>query len=294
MTPLAIVLVLIGALCHASWNLIAKQSNGDARFTFFGSVWMLIIWTPLALWLSWDVVPRWGVREWLFIAGCGVLKWTYTIVLLKSYRKSDLTVVYPVARGTGPLLSSAVAVVVFGEVASKQGVLGILSVVLGVFLIAGGPGMFTAARSAERRARTLTGVRWGVLTGALIACYTIADAYVVKVIGISPILLDYWANVARLPVAVVPVLRDLPEAKRLWAMQWKSAAVMATLAPAGYVCILYAMTLAPVSYVAPAREVSMLFAAVLGGKLLGEGDRLWRMVGAALVACGVVALAWNA
>jgi drug/metabolite transporter (DMT)-like permease len=176
MTPLAIVLVLIGALCHASWNVIAKKTNGEARFTFFGSVWMLIIWTPLALWLSWGVVPKWGVREWLFIAGCGILKWVYTIVLLKGYRKSDLTVVYPVARGSGPLLSSAVAVVVFGETASKQGVFGILSVVCGVFLIAGGPGMFTAAKSPERRARALAGVRWGALTGALIACYTIADA----------------------------------------------------------------------------------------------------------------------
>ncbi len=293
MTPIAIALVLIGALCHAGWNLIAKKTNGDARFSFFGSVWMLIIWTPLALWLSWGVVPTWGVSEWLFIAGCGILKWVYTIVLLKSYRVSDLTVVYPVARGSGPLLSSAIAVVVFGEAASKQGVFGILSVVLGVFLIAGGPGMFSAAKSAERRARVFAGVRWGAFTGVLIACYTIADAYVVKVVGISPILLDYWANVARLPVSIIPVLRDIPEAKRLWALQWKSAAIMAVIAPAGYVCVLYAMTLAPVSHVAPAREVSMLFAAILGGKLLGEDERFWRLIGAALVAIGVVVLAWK-
>jgi drug/metabolite transporter (DMT)-like permease len=294
MTPLAIVLVLIGAFCHAIWNVISKKANADARFTFFSSVWMLIIWTPLALWLSWSEVPKWGVREWLFIAGCGILKWVYTIVLLKGYRKSDLTVVYPVARGSGPLLSSAIAVIVFGETASKQGVFGILSVVAGVFLIAGGPGMFSAAKSAEQRARTLTGVRWGALTGALIACYTIADAYVVKILAISPILLEYWANIARLPIAVIPVLRDLSEAKRLWALNWKNAALTAVLAPGGYVCILYAMTLAPVSYVAPAREVSMLFAAILGGKLLGEEDRFWRIAGALLVVCGVVALAWKA
>jgi drug/metabolite transporter (DMT)-like permease len=294
LSPLAITLVVIGALCHAGWNLIAKKSDADARFTFFSSMWMLVIWTPLALWLSWSVVPKWGAREWLLIAGCGVLKWVYTLALLKGYRKSDLTVVYPVARGSGPLLSSAIAVVVFGETASKQGVFGILSVVAGVFLIAGGPGMFIAAKSAERRARTLAGVRWGALTGALIACYTIADAYVVKIVGISPILLDYWANVARLPISVIPVLRDIPEAKRLWALQWKHAAIVATLAPAGYVCVLYAMTLAPVSYVAPAREVSMLFAAILGGKLLGEEDRFWRIIGAVLVVCGVVALAWKA
>jgi drug/metabolite transporter (DMT)-like permease len=117
---------------------------------------------------------------------------------------------------------------------------------------------------------------------------------VVKIVGISPNLLDYWANVARLPVSIIPVLRDTPEAKRLWALQWKSAAIMAVIAPAGYVCVLYAMTLAPVSYVAPAREVSMLFAAILGGQLLGEEDRFWRIVGALLVVCGVLALAWNA
>lgn len=294
MTPVAIALVLIGALCHACWNIVAKSTNGDARFAFFGSVWMIVIWSPLALWLSVGVVPLWGLREWLFITSCGVLKWVYSIVLMKSYRVSDLTVVYPVARGSGPLLSSAIAVVVFGEAASKQGVFGILSVVFGVFLIAGGPGLFSAAKSPQRRARVFAGVRWGAFTGALIACYTIADAYVVKVVGISPILLDYWANIARMPVSIIPVLRDIPEAKRLWNTQWKSAALMATLAPAGYVCVLYAMTLAPVSYVAPAREVSMLFAAILGGKLLGEEDRFWRASGALLVVCGVVALAWKA
>ena len=95
----------------------------------------------------------------------------------------------------------------------------------------------------------------------------------------------------RLPYAVVPVLRDIPEAKRLWKLQWKYAAVVAVFSPIAYVCVLYAVLIAPVSHVAPAREVSMLFAALIGGHLLGEGDRVLRIIGAAAIAVGVIALA---
>jgi drug/metabolite transporter (DMT)-like permease len=94
-----------------------------------------------------------------------------------------------------------------------------------------------------------------------------------------------------MPYAVIPVLRDLPEARRLWRLQWRHAAVVGVFSPLAYVCVLYAMLLAPVSHVAPAREVSMLFAALIGGHLLGEGDRMLRVLGAACIAVGVMALA---
>jgi len=184
-------------------------------------------------------------------------------------------------------------VVVFGEYLSTLGVLGIGGVVLGVFLIAGGPGLFRAAHDPARRQRVLTGVFWGLLTGALIASYTVLDAYTVKVVAISPILLDFWSDILRLPLAAIPVLRDRREAWRLWKLQWRYALVVAIFSPVAYVCVLYAVRLAPVSHVAPMREVSMLFAALIGGHLLGEGDRLPRIAGALAIAIGVMALAWS-
>ncbi len=291
----AVLLVLLGALNHAGWNIAAKKANGDARFTFFSCIIMLVVWSPLCIWLGWNVVPTWGIKEWGLMVLSGFVHWVYFYCLLTGYRKSDLTIVYPLARGSGPLLSSSVAVVVFGEQLSSLGVLGIAGVVVGVFLVAGGPALFTsfskAAHDPAKKERVKAGVFWGLLTGALIACYTVLDAYAVKVIAISPILFDYWCNVLRLPYAAVPVLRDRAEAWRLWKLQWKYAAIVAVFSPIAYVCVLYAVLIAPVSHVAPAREVSMLFAALIGGHLLGEGDRWLRVVGAAAIAVGVIALA---
>ena len=287
----ALFLVLIGALIHALWNIAAKKAGGDSRFTFFAAFIMFVFWSPLCIWLGWNVVPTWGWLEWTVIAISGLVHWVYFICLLTGYRKSDLTVVYPVARGSGPLLSSGVAVVVFGEEFSAFGALGIAGVVIGVFLVAGGPALFRAAHDPSKRERIKTGVYWGALTGALIACYTILDAWAVKVLMLSPILFDYWCNVLRMPYSVMPVLRNLPEAKRLWSLQWKYAAIVGVLSPVGYVLVLYAAKIAPVSHVAPAREVSMLFAALIGGQLLGESDRGLRILGACCIAAGVMALA---
>ena len=287
----ALFLVLTGALIHALWNIAAKKAGGDSRFTFFAALIMFVFWSPLCVWLGWNVVPTWGWLEWTVIAISGLVHWVYFICLLTGYRKSDLTVVYPVARGSGPLLSSGVAVVVFGEEFSAFGALGIAGVVIGVFLVAGGPALFRAAHDPSKRERIKTGVYWGALTGALIACYTILDAWAVKVLMLSPILFDYWCNVLRMPYSVMPVLRNLPEAKRLWSLQWKYAAIVGVLSPVGYVLVLYAAKIAPVSHVAPAREVSMLFAALIGGQLLGESDRGLRILGACCIAAGVMALA---
>jgi drug/metabolite transporter (DMT)-like permease len=108
---------------------------------------------------------------------------------------------------------------------------------------------------------------------------------------VSPLLLDWICNVIRVPFAVPAVWRDrqgfLPALRR----QWPHLLVIACLAPLGYILVLYAMQLAPLSRVAPARELSMLAAALLGGQLLKEGDRVARLLGAACIACGVIALA---
>ena len=283
--------MLAGALLHALWNIAAKKAGGDARFTFFSGAIMAVFWAPLALWTGWSVVPLWGWREWLAAAFSALLHWVYFICLLTGYRKSDLTLVYPMARGSGPVLSSGVAVVLFGEQLSALGFLGIAGVAFGVFLIAGGTGLWRAAHDPAQRARVKAGIFWGLLTGALIASYTILDAWAVKVLAISPIVFDYFCNLLRLPFAAIPVLRDPAEARRLWRLQWRYAVVVGVLSPAAYVCVLYAVQMAPVSHVAPAREVSMLFAALIGGQLLGEGDRWLRIAGAACIGLGVAALA---
>ena len=198
------------------------------------------------------------------------------------------------ARGSGPLLSSLVAVLLLGEHLGLGGALGLAGVVGGILLMAAGPAFFAkdaASADPERQRRRKLGIAWGALTGATIAAYSVIDGYAVKVLALSPILYDYFCNLLRVPVSLPAVLRDragfLPALRR----QWKHALVVAIGAPAAYILVLYAMKLAPLSRVAPARELSMLFAALIGGQLLGEGERGSRIAGAALIALGVAALA---
>ena len=242
-------------------------------------------------WLGRDAVPLWGAREWAFIVASGLLHVLYYVILLRGYRRADLTVVYPLARGSGPLLSSFVAITLLGEQLSWLGALGIAGVVGGVFLIAGGPALLRATHDPAARARVHAGMGYGLLTGAFIAAYTVVDGYAVKVLLMSPILVDYMGNFVRVAVLAPTVLRDLPTARSLWVVQWRFALLVAVVSPVAYVLVLFAMREAPMSHVAPAREVSMLFAALLGGHLLNEGDRLARLAGAVLIAAGVVALA---
>lgn len=287
----AFALILLAGVIHASWNIAAKKANGDARFSFQTSVFNMLIWAPVGVTLGWNVVPTWGLTEWGFVVLSGVLHIFYFIVLLRGYRRSDLTVVYPLARGSGPLLSSLVAVLFLGEKISLGGVAGIVGVVIGVFLVAGGPKLWRKAHDPVQRERVHKGIRYGVLTGGFIAAYTVADSYAVKFLAMSPILLDYFGNLVRMVLLAPVALKDRPTTARLWREQWKYALVVAAVSPVSYVLVLYAVQQAPISHVAPAREVSMLFAALIGGHLLREGDRLLRLLGALFIAAGVVALA---
>ncbi len=287
----AFALIILAGLIHACWNIAAKKAGGDARFAFFTSALMMFIWAPLGWWMGRDVVAGWGRMEWGFVVASGLLHVGYYVILLRGYRKADLTVVYPLARGSGPLLSSLVAITLLGERISALGVFGIAGVVGGVFLIAGGPALLRAAHDPAARQRVHAGIFYGVLTGVFIASYTVVDGYAVKVLLMSPILIDYMGNFVRVGVLAPTVLRDRATALRLWRLQWRFALLVAAVSPVAYVLVLYSMKEAPLSHVAPAREVSMLFAALIGGHLLGEGDRLARIAGAVLIAAGVTALA---
>jgi len=287
----ALAMVIIAALLHALWNIVTKKTGGNKHFILLGGLVLAVFWAPLGLWLGWHDVPRWGWLQWTFVGLSGLTHLVYFTTLLKGYRVSDLTVVYPVARGTGPLISSLLAVAVLGEAMTLHGALGVLCVCGGVFIVAGGPALLRAAHDPRQRARVHAGLRWGAATGAVIAAYTVLDGYSVKRLLIGPILIDYFGNVVRLPFMLPSALRDRAGFADAWRRYKWHAVVLGVVSPVAYVLVLYAVQLAPLSHVAPAREVSMLFAALLGGRLLGEGDRGPRLLGAGLMAAGVILLA---
>ena len=287
----ALAMVIVAALLHAFWNIVAKKTGGDRHFVLMGGLLLALFWAPVGLWLGWREVPRWGWVQWAFVAASGVVHLAYFKVLLKGYRVSDLTVVYPVARGTGPLVSSLLAVAVLGEALTLRGGLGVLCVCGGVFIIAGGPALLRAAHDPAQRSRVHAGLRWGAATGLLIAAYTVLDSWSVKKLLIGPILIDYFGNLVRLPFMLPTLARDPAGFVQAWRRYKWHAAVLGLVSPLAYILVLYAVRLAPVSHVAPAREISMLFAALIGGRLLDEGDRGQRILGALMMAVGVALLA---
>ncbi len=291
MPATALALVILAGLIHASWNIAAKRGGGDSRFALLTNFALALVWAPVGAWFGWQEMAAWGWPEYALVTVSGALHLVYFLVLLRGYRRADLTVVYPLARGSGPLLTSMVAITFLGEQLSAWGALGIFGVVIGVFLIAGGPGLWRAAQEPAKRDRVRAGLFYGLLTGLFIAAYTVVDGWGVKVLGVSPILIDYMGNLMRILLLAPFVLQDLPAFREAAQTQWKTALLVGTISPVSYVLVLYAMKVAPMSHVAPAREVSMLFAALIGGKLLAEGDRLPRLAGAALIAVGVMALA---
>jgi len=289
----ALALVLCAALLHAVWNLAAKTWGGGQHFVLACSAGVSVLWLPAVLWVGVADLPQWSGAAWLCLVASAAMHLAYFNCLLAGYRASDLTVVYPVARGSGPLLSAVAAVLLLGEHLGTAGTLGLAGVVGGILLITMGPrligrGVPQDAAAATRRRH---GLYWGAATGTLIAGYTVVDGYAVKVLAVSPLLLDYFGNVLRVPLQLPVLLRDpqgfMPELRRTW----KGVLAVAALSPLAYILVLLAVREAPLSRVAPAREVSMLFAALLGGQLLGEGERGWRLAGAALIGAGVAALA---
>lgn len=301
MPAIALALVVTAGLLHATWNLVAKRAGGDLRFAALSSALMVVLWSPVVWPVAVREVPGWGAGEWACVLGSAAIHVPYYALLLRGYRVADLTVVYPVARGTGPLLTAGVALTVFGEPATPATIAGALCIALGVSLIAGlwhsllspARGTTDDVMAADGRARLRRGLMYGLGTGVTIAAYSLLDAYAIKTRGMTPLLVNAGADFGRTLLFLPLLLRDPAATRALARAHLRSALVVAALGPLAYVLVLTALQMAPLSHVAPAREVSMLFAALLGGRLLGEGHRGERLAGAALMVVGVAWLAWG-
>ena len=148
-----------------------------------------------------------------------------------------------------------------------------------------------APRLAADHRRIVAGLGWGAATGVAIAAYTLNDGYAVKVLLLSPILVDYAGNVFRAVVFAPLAWRDRARVARELPRYWKPALGVSVLGPLGYILVLQAMTIAPVGHVAPARELSMLIGTWFGARVLEEGASWRRLFAAVLIVAGVAALA---
>ncbi len=282
MTVAALGLVLVAAFLHATWNLLVKRAGGGMAVVWlYGTISALLL-TPPAVATIVLQRPEIASMGLAYTVASAILHVAYFLVLQKGYQLGDLSVVYPIARGTAPVLTTVAAVILLGERPSAVALLGAVLVAVGVFALAK-PDRTTAVHA--RRA-----IAFGLLTGVLISCYTICDKRAVADYHVPP-LLQQWASSLGLAVLLAPVaIRSWYEVKTRSLTKWREILTIGVLVPTAYILVLVAMTISPVSYVAPAREISILFATLMGTHLLSE-DHSGKLLAAATMVIGVVALA---
>lgn len=286
MTPLALVIVLIAAFTHATWNYAAKRSGGGLPFVWLCGILTLGLYLPVVsgywLWRH-PVLPA---GAWLVVLGSGILKTCYALLLQRGYRHGDFSLIYPLARGTGPLLSTLAAIALFGERPTLLALGGGLAIVASVFYLTGGTSLFHADRAHLRQ-----GLLYGFTCGCCIAGYTVWDQRAVSHLGLPPVLYDCGTQVVMCSLLTPFAWRRRSEVRREWRAHRREAGTIAVLGPIGYVLILTAMSFTPVSYIAPAREISILIGTFFGAHLLKEADAHRRLLAAAGMVAGVIALA---
>jgi uncharacterized membrane protein len=284
----SLLLVVLASFLHASWNLLAKQAASVGPVFVFA--YNLIACLAYAPWVIYVLVHGAGIAwTWMgigFVLLSGLIHLAYSLSLQRGYQVADLSMVYPVARGTGPLLSTIGAILILGEMPSGQGVAGLALVVIGIGLIA-----TQGDLSAFRRPGGQAGVRWGTATGGLIASYTVVDAYAVKTLGIAPVVLDWFSNLLRFFLLTPLVIANPRRAFEAMRGYWWIAVGVGLLSPLSYILVLAALTSgAPLSLVAPMREMSMMVGALMGMVILREPVRRWRLAGCAILIGGVILL----
>jgi drug/metabolite transporter (DMT)-like permease len=287
MTLVPLLLVVAAALIHATWNLLAKRAAvAGPAFVVAYNVVACVAYLP---WVIWLLLTREQIWSWpiaLCLVLSAIIHLGYNLCLQRGYQVADLSVVYPIARGTGPLLSSIGAFMLLREPPTLFGLLGLVAVVAGIGFIATHGDL-----AAFRRPKGQQGVRWGFATGSLIAGYTVVDGYGVKVLGIHPVLLDWFSNFLRFFMLAPLVLRNPERARQAMKGHWWLAIGVGTLSPLSYIFVLTAIEMgAPLSLVAPAREMSMMIGAMFGMILLREPVNAWRIAGCLSLLLGVVLL----
>lgn len=281
MTTQALLLVLLAAAIHATWNALAKRSSRPFLFLWSISAAACVVLAPILIVailrgeLSGDGI------YWASITI--VIHALYFVCLANAYERGDLSLVYPISRGLGVALAPVVAWWISDERLSPLGIAGIAVVVAGIAAIG------LRGDDGRVRIRPGAGTWWSVVTGLLVATYSAVDK--AGVTELSPMIYAslLWIGSATLQLPLV--LRDRARLRSEWRENGRRILLGAALSMASYIIVLFAFRLAKTGYVVAAREVSVVLSVVIGSVFLGEGKLRPRLAGALLIVAGVVCIA---
>lgn len=283
-TTLAILLVIASSIIHALWNTVTKRIESNTTiFVWLTSCLEIATLGPLAFVIFARDGTAIGWAGVAFMIVSAILHVVYFLLLTGGYRVGDLSIVYPLARGVGPLFITAGAILFLGETPSPLALFATALIVLGVLALTGDPRLL--GESAAR-----PGIVYGLLTALSVAAYSLWDAAAVTRALVPPLVYLWGVGVVRTVLLLPYVVFHRPEVREAWDRDRWKALIVALLSPGGYLLILIALTLSPVSYVAPMRSISILFGVVIGVQVLDEADPQRRILGAATMVFGVILL----
>jgi len=280
-----VLVVLFGALLHASWNALIKSGTDKSLDTALVNGLGALVAVPFALAAGW---PPPGA--WPYIAMSLVIHVGYYIALAGAYRHGDLGLTYPIMRGLAPLLVALASTALVGESPTTAAWLGVVGIALGVGLV----GLAHPGQALHHR----TALAFAFANALIIALYTVVDGRGVR----ASVVDDHGAFSY---VMVLFVLDGLAYPSLVWwgrtpvqraalaayaRRRWPVATLGGCASISSYAIALWAMTRAPVASVAALRETSVLFAAVLGTVLLKERFGAQRALGTGVIVAGVMAL----
>lgn len=275
--PLDVMLVvLLSALLHAGWNALVRASADKFASTLAVVLGAGLLALPLLPWLPLPAAPSWP-----YLLASALIHVVYFSLVAGAYRQADLSLAYPVMRGTAPLLAALAAALLLGESPGAGGWLGIV-------LICGG--VLTLAGQARRGGRHGAALRLALANAGVIASYTLVDGQGVRLAGHA---FSYTGWVFLL-TAVLLLAVALARRGRAVLAPTRATGRVAVLGGAGtllaYALVLWAMGRAPIASVAALRETSIVFAALIGALLLHERIGRARLLAIALVCAGAGAI----
>jgi len=287
LTPLSIILVLISALIHSSWNFFTKKGNFPVEFFFWVSLWGIILYLPF--FIGFGVLPAFllevPVEIWGKVIFSGIFEAVYFVCLIKAYQVGDLSFIYPISR-SAPLFTQVWAVAFIGETLSGLGSGGIGLVMVGLFVISMKdfrfPPSITAFGSVNVRAFFLA------ISAALASSiYSVIDK--AAVVMIHPIYYLWLINLSMcLFIALYLLFRKETPLGKVWSKSKKEILLVSLLQNGAYLLILMAMTTSKVSYVVAFRQAGALFGALMGIILLKERQWKTRLTGVLILTIGLV------
>ncbi len=285
MTGLALILVLLSALSHAIWNLLAKRAINQEVFLWCVLVSSSILLLPFLVFLIWKYQILYP--GWWFILGTVVLHVLYIVFLGRSYARTDLSLAYPIARGMGPALVPIIGTLLLKEVITPLAIAGIICVVAGIFIIYWW-GNFMEVLHDPLKIFRESGARYALLTGLVIATYSVWDK--VGVSYVNPFLYMYFLVLGS-ALFLTPYIwwfHGISTIRVEIRKEIGSIILSGLLVFLAYGLILFTFQFSRVSYIAPAREVGIVIGVMFGTLLLKEPFGKGRAIGSCLIIAGLV------